>query len=155
MNEVTTQTQPIIAIISHPAFITVLSGTIVYSIGQSIVMFVLLPLQEFIKIKGDISFRLKFYANAYTTHQLSERIEYEVYEKLRRAGCDLERVYATIPVKWLFRSIIPNERNVAKAVSLLISISNGVGLREQNAHNAKAADQIRKLLEIRDYQSQE
>lgn len=153
MNDVSVVAQPCLEILSHPAFITVLSGTLVYSIGQAIVMFVLLPLQEFIKIKGDISYRLKFYANAYTHFPLADSTQYEVYEKLRRAGCDLERIYATIPMRWLFRWILPSEKDIAKAISLLIAIANGTGTKDQIRNNERAADQIRGLLRIQDYQN--
>lgn len=137
--------------ISHPVFITILSGSLVYLLGQALVMFILQPFQEYKKIKGDISFRLKFYTNVYSTTHVTEEMEKEVREKLRRAACDLERIYETIPAKWFFK--IPNEQQIALASTRLIGLSNGVGMMEQTRLNAKAADEIRQLLGIRDYQA--
>lgn len=132
-------------------FLTVISGVVVYVAGQSILQFVLEPIKEFNKQRGDTSFLLLSYrakiTNAFNT---DKKLQGEVKEM----GAALVSTMMQIPLYDLFATcgIVPTRKNVFKAAQEINGISYGmgpVGNDEGSAQrNFKALQEIADALKI-------
>lgn len=141
----------IISLFSNQVFQTVLSGVLVFILGQVLIRFVIEPIQELKKTIGKISYELKFYANVYTSANIAPETFWEVSKVLRKLASELEANYNAIPIKdiFSFTRVIPCFVQFSKASENLIRLSNGAGDKEFPVKNAEAADKIRSALGIK------
>ena len=106
--------------------ITVVSGALVFILGQLFIEFIMKPIQEFKDIRARVAWALVYYANIYGNPQ---DIKYKsedhdiAREKLRMLAADLEAFVIRKP-KVLKK--IYDDKKILEARSQLIGLSNGV-----------------------------
>lgn len=110
--------------------LTIVSGVLVYIIGEIVQTIWLHPLQKYKEIKHDIAVSLSFYARIYTNVVdpakcgSDEKKNYlEVSEKLRYLSCELKGYIETL--SW-FKCCIPSKKKLSEAADLLMSLSNSL-----------------------------
>ena len=110
--------------------ITVVSGVLVYIIGEILQAVWLAPLQKFKSIKHDVSVALTYYARVYTNvidwvnANDSLRQEYsEASDKLRELACEVKGFIETL--SW-FKVGIPSKKRLNEAYELLMLLSNSL-----------------------------
>lgn len=139
--------------------ITVISGVLVYIIGQILKEIWLTPLQEYKKIKAKISFSLSYYAQYYsnvvdfaTCGEKTKETYKSASDEMRKISCELDGFIETL--SW-FKPCIPRKSKLYKASREIMGISNGffcpyntnkTGTTINN--NIKARKTISKLLKI-------
>ena len=135
-----------------PLLTTILSGVVVYLLGQYFQVVWLVPLQEYKKIRAEIARKLLFYANIYTdvvkTGENYKDEHIEAMSQLRIVAADLEGYIQTL---YWFKPGIPSKKKLSQAVGNIVGLSNSFRgscpskLNEMNHHRA---NEIRKLLKI-------
>ena len=110
--------------------ITVVSGVLVYIIGEILQTVWLAPLQKFKSIKHDVSVALTYYARVYTNvidwvnADEDLRKEYdETADKLRELACEVKGFIETL--SW-FKLGIPSKKRLNEAYELLMLLSNSL-----------------------------
>ncbi len=139
--------------------ITVISGVLVYIIGQILKEIWLTPLQEYKELKSKISFSLSYYAQYYsnvvdlaTCGEETKKIYKNASDEMRKISCELDGFIETL--SW-FKPCIPQKKKLYEASREIMGISNsffcpyntnktGIVIN----HNIKARDSIYKLLKI-------
>lgn len=141
---------------NNTVFKTVISGTLVFVIGQTLQNFVLKSIQDHKKVVGEIDNKLKFYANILTNFGFNGgfngKIVVEVTDKIRALSCDFESSYKQIPLKWFFSKIgvIVDEKSAGKVASYLIYLSNAGGRKDDRIDSCNdAIEKIREILKIK------
>jgi hypothetical protein len=135
-------------IFSNIVFQTVLSGTLVFVVGQMIQLFILEKVYKYRETLGRIDNRLKFYfkiiKNPGNDAHILERLHTSSQELLQ-LSCDLESCRKQL----IFRSK-QVDKNVAQASKLLFDLHVGVFGKSESmsAQNLKNLEEIRKLLNI-------
>lgn len=143
-------------------FLTVLSGVIVFVIGQFVLEIIIKPLKEYRNLKSQITSELKYYSNIicnpvmHTGENISDnKVLFEKYietgEKLRRFSCDIEARYYdnnSLIRRWFIKD------NISDAGSLLIMVSNSLLIYENSGINhailnSDNLDKIKKYLNIK------
>jgi hypothetical protein len=112
----------------NPVFQTVISGVLIFLLGEILQIFFLAPLKEYKRIVGAIDNRLKYYSNVILTIATPEESIREVHKLLRELSCDLESAYKQIPCRVVFcrLRLVPAQIEVAEAAKCLIFLSNTV-----------------------------
>lgn len=132
---------------------TVVAGVLVLVLGQVITRFILDPLQDWRKLRGEISHALHFYANVlvapgfHTVEQGHEAVT--VYRDL--ASQLWQRSYAIpAPVFWVLSRcrVLPNWDEIRKAASGLTGLSNTV--MDSGSHDGRDthANMVRNALRL-------
>ena len=136
---------------SNQIFFTVLSGTLVFMLGQTLQKFILEPFQEYKKTIGRIDNRLKFYSNILTNAIFNKKIIIEITDAMRNLSCNLEASYKQIPFKHLMikLKLLEPKGDISKVAQGLIFLSNAGGRSVRGAKkcNDRIKD-IRKRLNI-------
>jgi hypothetical protein len=143
------------AIFMSPVFLTVMSGTAVFVLGQILQKFFIEPIQELHKLRGEIADGLIFYANVYSNPRNPQDLSNE-YDRAQAAMRQLaSRLLArTHAIPWYSLwdrlRFVPKRKNVAQASSFLIGLSNGVydGGLDGGDHNSKRRREIEALLKL-------
>ena len=111
-----------------PPFTTILSGVMVYLLGQYFHVVWLIPLQEYKKIRTEIARKLLLYANVYANvvrgDEKSEQWKNEhiqVMDQLRILAAELEGYIQTL--HW-FKLGIPSKKKLSQAVLLQSFLSS-------------------------------
>ncbi len=109
-------------------FLTVLSGVVVFVVGQIFVKFVIEPINEFYKLTGEIEHSLIYYANVYSNTKLAPQETLEAHQLFRRLSCDLFAKMYAIPLfhVWAKLRFLPPREFVRQAGGNLIGLSKGV-----------------------------
>ena len=125
-------------------FQTVISGVLVFVVGETIQNFVLRLIQEYKGVIGRIDNELKFYANVIANPgTLSQEVLTDCSHALRKLSCDLEATR-----KQLFFRTNVGDRKISDAARRLIRLSNSLGQGNNAIRNADDSDEVRKLLNI-------
>ena len=110
--------------------VTVVSGVLVYIIGEMLQTIWLAPLQKYKEIKHDVAVALSFYAREYTNvidfacaneKQLEEYRE--VCDTLRKLSCEIKGFIETL--SW-FKIGIPSKKKLSEASDSLMILSNSL-----------------------------
>lgn len=106
--------------------ITVVSGVLVFILGQLFIEFIMKPIQEFKDIRARVSWALVYYANIYCNPQdkQKESKKHNVAgEKLRMLAADLQAFVVRKPklLKFFY-----NDKKILEASSELTGLSNSV-----------------------------
>jgi len=136
---------------NNQVFYTVLSGTLVFIIGQTVQKFILEPIQQYKKIVGEIDNKLKFYANILTNKGFSQKMLVKVTNTIRDLSCNFESSYKQIPLTGFFSllRIIESKKDVAKVAQGLIFLANEGGRDDSKIEKCdERINEIRKLLKI-------
>ena len=138
--------------------ITVVSGVLVYIIGEILQTVWLTPLQKFKAIKHDIAVTLTFYARIYTNiidaaHSNMSAIEEhsEASDKIRNLSGELKGYIETL--SWI-KIGIPSKKKLFEAANLLMRLSNSLfsphnvapTAQDNIKNNKNVADQVFALL---------
>ncbi len=129
-------------------FSTVVSGTILFILGETVQKFILEPIKEFKKLIGKIDNRLKYYANVLNNSGFEPKVVSETSEIIRNLSCDLESSYKQIPCPTFFS--LPCRKQISIAASTLIGLSNSGGKKDREDINVKKIGLIRKNLNIKE-----
>jgi len=140
-------------------FYTVLSGTLVFVIGQIIQKFFIDPIHDQKKIIGDIADNLIFYAQIYANPAKETSDKYnEASKKIRELSSKLSSKTYLIPAyKYLtLFKVVKDINKIKEASRSLICISNRVyenGATKDGINlgikNSEEADKISELLNIK------
>lgn len=133
-------------------FQTAISSVAVYLIGQTILQFVLEPIKEFNKERGDLQYLLLFYQVQITNARGSE----DERNEIKQMGAALISTMAMIPYYPLLAQLkvfgLPSRENVFAAAREINGIVYGM-MREQDANsssgNTEALVKIGELLNIK------
>lgn len=134
-------------------FWTVLSGVLVFVIGQLLVKFAIEPMHEYRKLCGEIADALVFYANVTARYTgIQKELLEEAQRTYRRLAGQLyarAHVIRLYPV-WAFVRLVPRRKDLAQASSSLIGLSNNVFDQSVDGFKAKDKyrDDIKKLLDL-------
>ena len=135
----------------NQVFYTVVSGTLVFVLGQILQRFILEPIQSYKKTVGKIDNKLKFYSNILTNTGFNDDLLAKVTDIIRNLSCEIEADYKQIPLNWLLTKmrIIESKNELAKVTQGLIFLSNAGG-RDGNGIEKcdDRINEIRKLLKI-------
>ena len=138
-------------------FLTILSGTFVFVIGQTIQNFILLPIQRHKEVIGKINNKLKFYDFVISNHisLIKEELVLEARRELRHLSCDLESTYKEIPFRntllFVFNFFdLRKVDEISDSASRLMGLSNiSESETESEFHRRhQDTDKIRKILHI-------
>ena len=137
-------------ILNSEVFLTVVSGTLVFVVGQIIQLFILEKIYKYREILGRIDNRLKFYFQIFkNSGRANERIDNRVQvasQELLQLSSDLEACR-----KQLIFRCWKKDKNVSQASNLLIDLHYGVFDESgggNNGENLGKVEKIRKLLNI-------
>lgn len=135
---------------NNQTFLTIISGVLIFVLGQVVKDFVLKPIQDFYRTIADISHKLKFHSNVLTNSNVRKDSVQIASGDMRDLSSNLEALYVVIPFKGLFSSfnIIPSRDNIKIAEKNLIFLSNAGGDRGLELKNADAIDKIKESLNI-------
>lgn len=135
--------------------LTIISGVLVFVIGQVILERVIKPLQEYKKIKSKISYLLAFYANVYTNpimrdgrNTIQDRDHADkVALKLKEAACEL------VGFKQQKNKLVSKD-NIEKANTNLLKLSCGLytdseHIDERIMQNEEYVKEIMKALNLK------
>jgi len=112
---------------NNEVFLTIVSGTAIYVLGQLIQGLIIKPYLEYKEVIGRIDNKLKFYAHLIRSKMVSDQRVVEVYLELRQLSCDLESSY-----KKLLLTSEADKKKVSKAAQSLIFLSNVTGSKSHN-----------------------
>lgn len=134
-------------------FLTILTGVLVFLIGQAALKFYFEPLQEFRRTVAEIAHVLIDYANVYGNPGLGDPDEImKVSAHLRNLSSKLyANMYLTPSYAKTARFIrFPSEESVSEAATQLIGLSNSVfaSASDSALNNTFRANKIRKALGI-------
>jgi hypothetical protein len=104
----------------------VASGVLIFIIGQAFLRFVMEPIQEFHKLRGEISSALIYYANVLINERPLEKQAADGAEAYRQFASRLMALIAGIPCYkvWSWLRIVPQYKSVVQASRELIGLSN-------------------------------
>ena len=135
-------------------FLTVVSGVLVYILGQLFDEYYLKPIREYKKLKGKVAYVLTYYAQYYSNPfrlaaDHADRWE-KASEELRKTASDVIAFAQTKPTINFF---IPNKKVLIKVEQHLIYMSNSCfehGNAQQTAFsNIDCRKEIYKLMKIK------
>ncbi len=144
-NEPLSDTEKII----YTASATVLTGLIVFVLGQFILKFIIEPMQDLKKTIGEIRYSLSFHARPIFTPITKEALSDQAENDLRRLSCTLNSKVETIPCYRFFSAVgcVLPKKNILTSASHLMALSNSVH-KPDRTENQKLVDNIRRLLNI-------
>lgn len=131
-------------------FWTIITGVLVFLIGQAVLKFLFEPLQEFRRAVSEIAHALIEYASIYCNPGVGEQQKMEEAKKaLRNLSSKLyAQMYLTPKYAYVAKILrFPTEKSVSEAASNLIGLSNSCYSGDALA-NAGRANKIRKALGI-------
>lgn len=130
--------------------ITVVTGVLVYVLGQAVQNFILKPIQDFRVVLVQISHKVKFWENYLINSGLREDKTKQCRADMRDLASNLESKYIIIPFKkqLLYFNMVPAPENVRTAARNLIFLSNAGGESGSEGRNNEAIDLLRKKLDL-------
>lgn len=131
-------------------FLTVISGVLIFVLGQIIQTFILKPIHDLKIVLGEISHKVKFHSNVITNSGIKEQMINWSARDMRDLSCQLESKYLAIPFCDFFGAInlIPKKKDIREAVRNLILLSNASGKKGYEVENAKTIEKLKKDLGI-------
>jgi len=130
---------------NNQVFYTVVSGTLVFVLGQILQRFILEPIQSYKKTVGKIDNKLKFYSNVLTNAGFKHEFLADVTDTIRKLSCEIESDYKQIPFSRLLSKlkVIEKHEDVARVAQGLIFLSNAGG--RDNSRIEKCDDRINEI----------
>ena len=144
----------LINLFTSEIFLTIISGVLVFVIGQLFNEYFLKPIQDYKKLRGKIAYTLTFYAQLYMNpiDILSTNNEYNSasYE-IRKLAAEVDSLIETKPLGNLF---IPKIKTLVNVSKCLIAISNNFysnNISKSQNDNALRRSQIYSLLKMKSH----
>lgn len=137
-------------------FATVISGVLVYLLGEILKEHWLEPYHQYKKLKGEIAFALVYYANCYGNPMILSQASNEEIDERNGISKELRslssRLYATAETRAFGAIGIPKQKEICEAARSLMGISNGLlVINDEHFHdNVKLACHVKKMLKIID-----
>lgn len=134
--------------------LTILGGVSVFVLGQVFLKFLIEPLHDLRKFRGEIANTLIFYANVYCNPGIGPREEMDEAQKvLRQQASQLLAKAHALPWYglWAFLRAVPSRKNILEASGCLIGLSNSVHDRSDargEDSNSKRRREIEQLLKL-------
>ncbi len=138
--------------------VTVISGVLVFTLGQLFVEFILRPIQEYKKLKADVAKELVYQAMYYQNPQDITQYKnwpkwQEGSEKIRVLASEVAAFAEIKPVQIFVFYSIPSKKKLTEAARYLIGLSNAFLLRPdmkefENRYAADFVPKIKRLLRI-------
>jgi hypothetical protein len=131
---------------------TVISGVLVFVVGQWVIKFFIEPIHAQSKLLGEIAYSLTFYANIFGNADLHDKnMLIEVKTTLRTQASNLRASAWTIRGYWFWQllRVVPQKRDVIRASENLIGLSNSVFDKEYRNSIDDRQGEIKKLLGFR------
>jgi len=131
-------------------FLTVISGVLVFVLGQIVQTFILKPIHDLRIVLGEISHKVKFHSNVITNSGIKEKLIDWSAGDMRDLSCQLESKYLAIPFNDFFGAIniIPTRNDIRESAKYLILLSNATGKQGYETKNADAIEKLKKYLGI-------
>jgi hypothetical protein len=132
-------------------FWTIVTGVLVFLIGQAVLKFLFEPLQEFRRTVSEIAHALIEHANVYCNPGLGDPQKLnDVSSALRKLSSKLfAQMHLTPKYRYLSKILcFPSEKAVNDAATNLIGLANSVFASGDALVNASRANKIRKALGI-------
>jgi hypothetical protein len=132
-------------------FWTILTGVLVFTMGQAVLKFLFEPLQEFRRTVSEIAHALIEHASVYANPGVGEAQKLkEVSGALRNLSSKLyAQMHLTPKYRYLSKVLcFPSEEAVSEAATNLIGLSNSVFASGDGSVNASRANKIRRALKI-------
>lgn len=111
-------------------FFTIITGVLVFILGQIFLEFVLRPIQEYKKLKGKVAKYLVLYASCYSNPQFVEDGNSEKHDKageeLRELASEVLAFSETTPNYLITLILIPKKEKLKIASENLIGLSNSL-----------------------------
>jgi hypothetical protein len=131
-------------------FATVLSGVLVFVLGQIVVRFVIDPIKEVKEVLGEIEFAMIYHAPAILTPVGDHKGEDEAAKAIRELASMLRAKVEVIPLYacWSFLSMrfLPQRENLMNASSHLIGMANSVKKPDRCERNDGRRNKIKQML---------
>lgn len=117
--------------------IAVLSGVLIFTLGQILQHFVLEPLQNYHRLIGEVAAYIIYYSNFSSVLTPPEEIK-EARRKLRTLSCDLRASVWTVPFYrfWALVGVVHRRKAVMEACNELIGWSNSLGDERSDRRDA-------------------
>ena len=135
-------------------FTTVVSGVLVFVLGQLFNEYFLKPIQDYKVLKAKISYSLTFYANLYMNPITISELNQEYSDaslEIRKLAAEVD---ATIELRPFGNIFIPRAKILKETSKSLIGISNGFYTNssfEQIKNNGKCRETVYKKLRIKSH----
>ena len=139
--------------IDNQVFYTIVSGTIVFVLGQILQRFIFEPIQIYKKTIGRIDNKLKFYSNILTNTGFNNDFLAKLTDIIRRLSCEIEANYKQIPFNQILSKlkVIQSKKELAKVARDVIFLSNAGGRSDNKVEKCdEKINEIRKILKIED-----
>lgn len=132
------------------AAVTVISGVLIYILGQIVQNFILKPIQDFRIVLTAVSHKMKFRENILTTSVADLNVIQQACAEMRDLSSNIESRYIIIPFKKPLSVIraIPSSENVRIAAQKLIFLSNAGGKSGSESKNHDAIELVREKLNL-------
>ncbi len=134
-------------------FLTILSGVLVYVIGQVVLKILLEPVQEMRRSIGNISHSLLYYANIIANPGVTDKEKIDdASTHLRSLSSEIQSHLYLVPMydrtARLFR--LPNRDEVMDAAKMLIGLSNSLHTAASENIYEKNAKRVAKICDALD-----
>ncbi|SFP85392.1 hypothetical protein [Hydrogenimonas thermophila] len=129
-------------------FATVISGVLIFVLGQLLLKLVVEPLQE---LKKEIALTLdSLFFYKYKISSPNANLEKDIFEVssiLRKHSSNLEVKSSIIPFYncWYKLRILPSKKNIKKATNKLIGISNSLSPNNNNNNGIENSFQVKEV----------
>ncbi len=124
-------------------FWTVITGVVVFVLSQLFIEFFLRPIQEYKKLKSDISWALTYYANIYSNPTgVKQELYNEASTALRKLAAELRAFNIRKP------KILYKKETLEAASKHLIGLSNCMGHDTNRAYIQEDVKRIKEALGI-------
>lgn len=134
-------------------FLTIVSGVMVFVMGQLILKLLIDPVQEFKKTVADVAMALIEYANIYSNPEVADQgVAKKASEELRKLSSRLNSQIYLVPLYQFTAKVfrLPSKEKILTSSKNLMGLSNGVFQSQSDLPliNCKRADAIRDSLGI-------
>ena len=119
-------------------FYTVISGVLIFVIGQVLLKIFIEPVQELLRALGQVKYCMIFYANIFCNPGVAEPAKMnQTVDELRLSASKLQGAIHIVRFYrlWALLKIIPSKKNLDQVSSELIGLSNSI-------HDGKCAENV-------------
>ena len=139
------------------SLLTIISGVLVFTLGQLFIEFVLRPIQEYKNLKAKVAKSLVFYARYYSNPQNINTTDISpewmaAENNLRELASEVAAFAEIKPPNFLTLFYIPSKKNLAESFKNLIGLSNSVFVTDDYLHSYRDGieyvNKVKKLMRI-------
>jgi len=130
--------------------LTIVGGVFIYTTGEVLSRFIIEPIHEQRKLIGEISDTLIYYANIFYHYTSIDSKAEKAEREIRSLSTRLRAKTGIIPLysTWEKLKWVPTERDISKATTALIGLSNSVYGKGGHDHVEAYRKEISEALDI-------